>query len=94
MGVSYNYHVYESAQGMIHARLQSPANENHDFCGLSIDSKHADFLKGGGKRISKCLPEVPGALETLSAFNSSEHRYFPRRLSETMAWIKQSRPNK
>lgn len=22
----------------------------------------------------------------LSAFNSSEHRYFPRRLSETMAW--------
>lgn len=31
-----------------------------------------------------------GALETLSAFNSPEHRYFPRRLSETMAWNKQS----
>lgn len=26
----------------------------------------------------------------MSAFNSSEHRYFPRRLSETMAWNIQS----
>lgn len=31
------------------------------------------------------LPELSGALETLSTFNSSEHRYFPRRLSETIA---------
>lgn len=34
------------------------------------------------------LPDVRGALETLSTFNSSEHRYFPRRLSDTIAWNK------
>lgn len=43
-----------------------------------------------GANLQNWLPEDRGALETLSAFNSSEHRYFPRRLSETMAWNKQS----
>lgn len=31
------------------------------------------------------LPELNGAFETLSTFSSSEHRYFPRRFSETTA---------
>lgn len=31
------------------------------------------------------LPELNGAFETLSTFSSSEHRYFPSRLSETIA---------
>ena len=31
------------------------------------------------------LPELSGAFDTLSTFNSSEHRYFPRRFSETTA---------
>lgn len=32
------------------------------------------------------LPEPDGAFETLSTLSSSEHKYFPRRLSETIAW--------
>lgn len=39
------------------------------------------------------LPELDGAFETLSTFSSSEHRYFPRRLSETIAWNSQSSPH-